>query len=109
MRPPACMAQRRTRIGLYCLVAQALLMLVVVWAMMGSVVSAPRTTVSTGATIAVLLTFGITFGALAMNLVGRLPAVAVGAFISLLFGALLQFYFPDAAARYLFGKLDTLI
>jgi len=108
-RFPACMPQHRMWVHVFCLVTLAALILLVVWAMMGRVPAGAGTSASASATLAVLLTFGVTFGALAVNVVGRLQAVAVGAFISLLLGALLQFYFPGAAAQYLLGKLDTLV
>ncbi|MFC1736997.1 SLC13 family permease [Candidatus Hydrogenedentota bacterium] len=95
---------------LFSLLAGAVLALLVLWAMMSPGADpAPAAGASTTATAAVILAFVGAFGALALNVVNRLTAVAVGAFASLLIGALLRFYFPSDAVLYLFGKMDTLI
>ncbi|GAB4273164.1 MAG: ArsB/NhaD family transporter [Deferrisomatales bacterium] len=86
--------------------APGALALLVLWAMMAPARPAPAP--AWGAA-AVLLVFLGTFGALALDLVGRLTAVALGAAGCLTLGAALGFYFPSQAAAYLWGKGDTLL
>lgn len=86
----------------------ATLLLVVLWATMSPAVASGSSRLPTLGVGAVLVVFVATFGALALNVVDRLTAVVVGAFLTLLLGILLGFYFPPDAVRFLGGKLDTL-
>ena len=85
------------------------IVLVVLWAMMSSGASPLRAAPSALAAGVVLLVFLATFGMLALDLVGRLAAVVIGATTLLLVGSFLGFYQPPDALHYLWTKLDTLV
>ncbi|MFC1611718.1 SLC13 family permease [Myxococcota bacterium] len=78
------------------------------WAMVSSPEGTGQSAHGTIVGIAVVLVFVGTFGVLAANLVGRLYPVVGGAAVCLALGIALRFYFPNDAALYLYGKLDTL-
>jgi Na+/H+ antiporter NhaD/arsenite permease-like protein len=82
-------------------------LLLVVWAMMAT--DSLRARTSPLASIGVLAVFVLCFGALSLNLVGRVAAVVSCAVICLFLGAALRFYSPIDAGTYLWGKVDTLV
>ncbi len=99
--------------GARALVLPAALVLLVMWAMLSSagsgVVRAATPGSATAGQLAIALVFLGTFAALAANLGDRVVIVATGAFAAIFVGIAFGAYAPDAAARYLGGKLDALI
>jgi Na+/H+ antiporter NhaD/arsenite permease-like protein len=80
--------------------------------LVGWAIAGPGASIGGGsalASLAVLTVFGLSFGALSLNLVDRLGAVIFGAIMCLFLGVLLRFYSPFDAAMYLWGKVDTLL
>jgi len=98
----------RTALSRLALALPAGLVLLVLWATMSTGATPASSGPAAFGAAAVLLVFVATFGALALNVIDRLTAVVGGAFLTLLLGILLGFYFPPDAFRYLGGKLDTL-
>lgn len=82
------------------------LLLLALWAM-----TSPRAAASepVAGRVAMLLLFMGCFSALAFDLVSRLAAVTIGAFASLVVGALFGFYSLADATTYVVGKADTLV
>ena len=86
------------------------LTLVILWAMMskpGAVGTSSGPSPLAGASV--LVVFVVTFCALSLGLLERLAAVALGAIACLALGALLGFYHPSDALRYLWQRHEPIV